>query len=124
MTDPLKYEKESFVAPKGLEVEQYDENGKTIYGFLLNVPAGNSSIVKVAYMLPQVMDVNKPIQNYALEIFKQPGTDSDHFDFSLSYPDSLRVIHTTTGLANKKNTLSSGMQLHADKNFEVDFAKK
>lgn len=124
VTDPLIYERKGFQPPAGLEVEHYDEAGKTIYGFLVNIPSGKSKVVKILYAFPKKIDLSKPILRYNLTFFKQPGSEGDPFAFSLDYPNSLRVINATAGLNNASSSLSYINYLNTDQHFQVDFAKQ
>lgn len=124
VTDPLTYEKKGFIPPSGFEIEHYDENGRSIYGFLVNIPAGEGRKVKASYILAQKFDLSKPLQRYSMHILKQPGTDTDPFAFSIDYPDSFHVINATAGFSNAVQTMSYIDYLRGDQTLAIDFAKK
>src|SRR3989344_4738278 len=81
ITDPLIYEAKNFIKPLGLEIERYDQSGKTIYGFLMDVKAGKSKKVKIEYDLFQSIPLGSQPFSYNLQIFKQPGIDSYPYSF-------------------------------------------
>jgi len=92
VTDPLIYEAKNFVKPLGLEVERYNQSGKTIYGFLVSVEAGKEKSIEIKYSLSQKIPSDLTAFSYNLAVFKQPGTDNYPYSFSISYPKRLRVI--------------------------------
>jgi len=115
ITDPLIYEAKGFIAPLGLELEKYEQSGKTIYGFLVNVKAGKSKSIKIEYVLSQKISLEPQTFSYLLRIFKQPGIDSYPYSFSLTYPKSLRII---------RGSSSSSLDLATDKELKIDFVQK
>jgi len=86
VTDFYQYEAPGFHPPDGLEVDKTEEEGKTIYGFVILVPVQSTKTVAVSYRLADKLDINNPLVKYNLYVFKQPGMDNDFYYFSLSYP--------------------------------------
>jgi len=115
ITDPLIYEAKNFIKPLGLELEKYDQSGKTIYGFLINVKAGTSKTIEIKYTLSQKAPVELSAFSYSLRVFKQPGTDNYPYSFSLTYPKDLKII---------KGSASNSLDLVTDKELKIDFAQK
>ncbi|MBI1982226.1 MAG: DUF4012 domain-containing protein [Candidatus Levybacteria bacterium] len=114
VTDPLVYEKAGFVPPNGLEVEETEEQGKSIFGFLVAIPAQSSKTVEIVYVLPP-----KPLPDvfsYSLWVFKQPGTEDDPYSFSLSYPEGFKLL--------KGAPLRGAKNLAEDINFKIDLLSK
>lgn len=113
VVDPLLYEKKGFVPPNGLEVEEEEESGKTMFGFLIIIPSQSSKTVIISYALPQ-----KPFSSafsYSLWVFKQPGTEEDPYSFSLSYPEDFKTL--------KGEKPSFTKNLAEDINFKIDLVK-
>jgi hypothetical protein len=75
-TDYLLYERPDFNPPPGLEVDSVDELGKTLFGFLVTVPAGAFKTIAITYFSPTIMDVNAQTISYDVLFSKQPGTDA------------------------------------------------
>ncbi len=123
VTDPLVYEAKNFKAPLGLEVEKVNEQNKTIYGFFVNVPAGNITKVKLKYVLP---DNISSLSNfsYNIKIFKQPGIDVLPYSLFLTYPDFLNVVKNTDAIITGKENISYSKEIVGDKNLIINFAKK
>lgn len=115
ITDPLIYEAKNFVKPLGLELEKYDQSGKTIYGFLVNIEASKSKTIEIKYALPQKISLGSQAFSYNLRIFKQPGIDSYPYSFHLVYPNNLRVAN---------GSASSIFDLATDRELNVDFVQK
>ena len=123
ITDPQIYENKNFSPPSKLEIEKYDQNGKTIYGFLTNVPINALQTITFNYTLSNQALVSSSVLNYDLRIFKQPGTDEYPYDFSITYPSGFRVISTSDGTDNNGRVVYSG-NLNKDKDISISFAKK
>ena len=115
ITDPLVYEAKNFVPPANLEVAQEQEQGKTIYGFLLIVPANTTKKITVTYVLPQKISLDKPAFTYHLRVFKQPGTDADPYSFRITYPSVFRIVD---GKSEYKTALLQDMD------FNITFAAR
>lgn len=91
ITDPEIYEAKNFAPPKDLEIESYNQGGKSIFGFLLTVPKNQRLTVTIDYSLSNEVSPHFKSLTYNLKFFKQPGI-SYPFEFSLSFPDSFRAI--------------------------------
>ncbi len=124
VTDPLIYEAKNFKPPVGLEVEKTSEENKTIYGFMVNIPAGQIVKVKVKYNLVRKAPLDGNIFSYNLKLFKQPGIDSMPYSFSLSYPNSLNVVNVSEGIRKENGKLFYSKKITGDENILIDFAKK
>lgn len=123
ITDFLVYEKKNFRPPAGLEVEKYDEKGKTIYGFLVIVPSKKSKKIVFNYTLPRKIPVRSPLSVYSLRIFKQPGTENYPFDFIVSYPTSVTISSSQNAdKVNGKIVISK--TLVSDENIELNISRK
>lgn len=123
ITDSQVYENKNFSPPKKLEIEKYDQNGKTIYGFITTVPINALQTITFDYNLPNQAAVSAPVLNYSLKIFKQPGTDEYPYDFSFTYPTGFRVVSVSDGAENSGRVVYSG-SLNQDKEILINLAKK
>lgn len=123
ITNPQVYENKNFSSPSKLEVEKYDQNGKTVYGFLVNVSINALETISVEYILPNQVDVSSSVITYNNHVFKQPGTDEYPYDFSVTYPSSFRVVSTSDGVDNNGRVVYSG-SLNSDKDILINLAKK
>lgn len=124
VTDFHRYEDPGFSAPHGLEINGYNQSGKSIYGFLVTIPAESTYTIKVKYRLSQKLDTGKPLLRYNVRVFKQPGTEGDPFSFQLSYPGNYRVINASQGFSGDKGTMYYLNYLTTDQYLQVDFAKQ
>lgn len=124
VTDPQVFEAKNFTPPKELEVERAEENGKTIYGFLVIVPQDSFKTIKISYLLPKSIVSDTSSFAYSLRVFKQPGTDSYPFNFSLSYPLQYNIVSMSKGVSKKEGMLSLLKELSSDDEILINFAKK
>lgn len=122
--DPIVYEKKNFVPPTGLEVEKVDQNGKTIYGFLVTVDAQILKTIELNYKLIQKLDLTKSSFVYSLKIFKQPGIDNIPYSFSLNLADGLSAVNLPSEMTviDKKIILSK--DLKKDMELNIILAKQ
>jgi hypothetical protein len=123
ITNPQVYENKNFSPPSKLEVEKYDQNGKTIYGFLTNIPFGALQTIAFNYSLSGQVLISSPVLNYDLRIFKQPGTDEYPYDLSFTYPSNFRVVSTSSGTNGDGRVVYSG-SLNSDKEISINLAKR
>lgn len=105
ITDPKIYEAPYFVTPKGLEVEKTEEEGKTIYGFLITVPEGGYLTVSLAYQLGDTVSLKSQSAIYSLKLFKQPGTDSIPYLLDVAYPKSFLLLSGTKGFTTSNSVV-------------------
>ncbi|MCL5113802.1 MAG: DUF4012 domain-containing protein [Patescibacteria group bacterium] len=124
ISDPKIYEQKGFKKPEGLEIEEKEEEGKSVFGFLVEVKKGSLKKVTINYVFPQKLNLEKQNFTYGLKIFKQPGTEEYPYRFSLSYPSSFSVFEPPTGFKTLDNTISTSEILTQDRDFELDFSKK
>lgn len=124
VTDAKTYEAKGFVAPQGLEVYANTEEGKQLYGFFVTVPEEQHVQVTVSYTLSQTVDLTQPTFSYEGLLFKQPGTDSYPYSFSLAYPSGYGVLSVPTGMHDTGSTISFTKNFSQDIPFTLEFSKK
>ncbi len=121
VTDFLLYEKKDFIPPPGLEADQYEEEGKSVFGFLTVVPSNAVKNITVEYTFPNPS--LKDSFSYSLSVFKQPGTEEYPFELSLSYDSSINSFSIPPGFVKKGNTIKAGTILRTDEQYLFDFSK-
>jgi Protein of unknown function (DUF4012) len=124
ITDPSLYKAPGFVPPQELEVEKTTEQGKTVVGFLVVVPVGQSKRVSLTYSVPDVVNTNEPTFTYNLKIFKQPGTQDDPYALFLTYPSTFRLVQSDKGLSDVGGKLAYSVYLTGDKDIKATFSKR
>lgn len=123
VTDFQIYEDKNFKPPRGLEVEKINQDKKTIYGLLVNVPVEKLVKVKIKYEFPgSISGLNS--FSYNLKLFKQPGIDSLPYSFSLEFPSKFNVISTTDGINREGGKVMYSEKIVEDKNLIINFAGK
>lgn len=113
ITDFHKYEAPGFHPPEGLEVDQAEEEKKTIYGFIITVGIKTTKTITIAYQLANPVNINNVIRKYNLYVFKQPGINEDSYSFSLIYPTTHKT--QTNG--------TPAIKLSTDKDIAIDLSK-
>ncbi len=124
VTDFLVYEKKGFIPPVGLEVEKTEENGKTLYGFLVITNPLTTRSITIDYDYAQKIDTSKPVFGYSFAYFKQPGTDSYPFTFSLTYPPSFKLLSGPSFITTSETNANFLTTMAKDTSFIMKFSKK
>lgn len=122
--DPIIYEKKNFVPPTGLEVNREDQNGKTIYGFLVNTDAQILKTIEADYRLLQKLDLKKSSFSYSLKIFKQPGIDNLPYSFSLSLAEGLSVVDLPSEATTVDKKIIFSKDVKKDLELNITLAKQ
>lgn len=122
--DPAQFSQKTFLPPTELEVEKSQESGKILYGFLITIPTGQTKKVAITYNLPNAINADRAIFNYDLKLFKQPGTENDSYTFSLSYPDSFKLLKATPDISDVGGKIIYSTNLSQDLNPQANFTKK
>jgi len=123
ITDSAVYEAKNFVASKKLEIENYQEGNKSIFGFLINVPKGKEKSVSIDYSINKKISLDAPSFSYDLKFFKQPGVDSIPYNFSLSVPSSYRAVNLSQGI-NIGEKITFSKKITRDFDLSLEFAKR
>lgn len=113
ITNPQDYEAEDFKAPAGLEIEEYNQNNKTIFGLFLNIKSNSKQEITISYVLPKKLNTDSNF-SYNQTVFKQPGS-AFNYNFSLSYPQGHGIL---------KGDPKISKEIKSDLNFIIDLVKK
>ena len=109
-TNPSVYESKDFTPPQKLEVEKYNQNGKSVSGFYISVPQGERMVIDVSYNIQTLPSISTLSDfSYNLHFFKQPGIDPYPFKTSISYPSYFKTSSITS------------FQGNTDRDFELGF---
>jgi len=123
VTSSRVYSSDRFVPPVGLEVEQETLYGRSVFGFLLNVPQGNKKTVTLRYSVPAPSALPEEFE-YVLRVFKQPGTDYDPYRLTFQYDPSLSVVHAPAFASRGRNTMQVTRVLSEDIMVPLQFIKQ
>ena len=124
VTDPSIFTASGFTPPPGLEVDQETEEGKTVIGFFFIVPESTTRTVSVTYRSPSGIDPNAVAFDYNLKVFKEPGTQNDPYQMSLTYPSTIAVLSSSNGFTNVGGKLIYEGPLSQDEDITASFTKK
>jgi len=124
ITDPAVYEAKNFIAPQALEIEKTQEEGKDVYGFLVNVSEQSSLTVQVAYTLAQKVSVSNPTLAYSLKLYKQPGIEFLPYSLHIDYPTSFTLLTSPSAATKGNGTTSLVTHVASDSLFNFSFTQK
>lgn len=122
IADPTIYEAENFKAPQGLEIEKTQEENKTIFGFLVEIPAGEIVRIKLKYTLKNETESNG--FSYSLKLFKQPGVDSIPYSLSFFYPANLAPVGLSERMVEQDGKVSYSEKIVKDETLTVNLSPK
>ena len=105
-----------------LMVEQGEESGKTVYGFLVEVPPANKKVVSVSYQLADLWSAQTD-GLYKLVLQKQIGAQNDDYFLSLSYPDSWEAVQIPKEAKKTTGKVEYSQPLTTDKILTFKFRK-
>ena len=124
ITDPAEFSRDNFVPPQGLEVENYKDSGKTVFGFLVNIPINSLKNVAIEYTLPQNLTLTRISNTYSLKIFKQPGVDSFPLDLNINFPKKIAYIRGDISMKKNGNSISKQINVTRDQVINFYFSPK
>lgn len=124
VTDPSIFTASGFTPSPGLEVEESEEEGKSVFGFFFIVPQGTTRTVSITYRSPSEVDENAIAFTYNVRLFKQPGAGNDPYQLSLSYPNNFTVVSNDKSFTNVGGKLVYNAQLSQDRTLTAQFSKK
>lgn len=97
-----------------LTVEQTEELGKTVYGFLVEVPPANKKVVSIYYQLRDLWE-SQTEGLYKLIVQKQIGAQNDDYFLSFSYPESWGAVQVPPEAKKTTGKVEYGQPLTTDK---------
>jgi hypothetical protein len=123
ITDKNTYSAKDFVPPSGIEVEQTQEQGDAVYGFLVSVPTGETKTVTAKYTIPPTVNINRSVINYSLKIIKQPGTEDDPYSLTLEYPAGFKLFQSSPTASDVGGKTVYNGNLSADQIINIALSK-
>lgn len=124
ITDPAVFSSAGFRPPVGLEIEKTQVHGKSVYGFVIIVPAMSSQKISIYYSQKNVYKPDQPLFTYDLLLFKQPGAESSPYALTLSYPPGFRILDKIDKLSDLGGKIVIQDSFSEDKNIKIKFSKK
>lgn len=122
VTDFRVYENKNFKPKEGLEIDQSAEDGKEVFGFVLETPQNSERTIEITYINGQKIPDSTTVQ-YSLLFIKQPGTPAYPFEIKMTYGDnySPKKIENAT---LKKNSILISKTVAGDDLFELELIKR
>lgn len=97
--------------------------GKSVFGFLVEVPVRSQKILEIKYELPLVDETNRKQKTYLLMLQKQPGAYPSEYNLTFSYPKDLIPLRVLPSAVVGENQLLITSQLTRDRVFQIDLAR-
>ncbi len=123
ITDPSVYEAKDFKPPDKLELNRYDQNGKTIFGFLDNVSKNQKQNLEISYEFSKKLSQPSSF-SYNLRVFKQPGVDRYPFSFSFSFPNSYTLTNVIKNITLGNGKIIVKKDVSSDFDLNFNFSQK
>ncbi len=124
VTNPSLFSSQLFRPPQQLEVDRAQQNGKTLFGFLLIVPAGSKKTVSISYTIRTDSAVNTSAIGYNLWTFKQPGTEADPYVLNIVSPPSYTVLDKSAIGKEQDGVITFLSDMSQDREFSLQLTKK
>jgi hypothetical protein len=99
-------------------VDEFEESGKTVFGFWLIVKPGQTKSVVLKYSVPLA---GAAAGNYNLFWQKQSGTGGDLINFSFKLPNDASAVSYSSGLQRLGGNLVLNSDLSVDREIDIGF---
>lgn len=107
----------------------YEEDGYKVIAGWFNIPIKETATLEIKYRIERGENssdfiLKKTDSHYKIDIdiYKQPGSRKDAYNFSLTYPDSW-VIESSDGLTRIENNVNRRFELFSDQHFYVSWQR-
>lgn len=124
ITDQDIFTLRSFIPPAGLEIENSELLGKTIYGFFVSIPLQSTKTITVNYRIADALNTQASAFHYKLLLYKQPGTENNPYTLTFSYPPDYQIVNATKDIVDLGGKFTYETDIKTDKNVNVSFSKK
>ncbi len=111
------------------EYDIYEENGYKVVAGWFNIPTEETLTLELKYRVEKGPEdkeffISKTDTHYemGINIFKQPGSRKDAYNFSLSYPEEW-VVESSEGLTRIENNLNRRFELSSDQYFFISWQR-
>ncbi|MBP6976050.1 DUF4012 domain-containing protein [Candidatus Dojkabacteria bacterium] len=107
----------------------YEEDGYKIIAGWFNIPIKETYTLEIKYRIERGENssdffIQKTDSHYKLDldIYKQPGSRKDAYNFSLTYPDTW-IIESSDGLTRIENNVNRRFELASDQHFYISWQR-
>lgn len=109
------------------EIDTEEDRSKSVFGFLLHIPARSQKIASVTYELGGLMSIAKGLNTYNLRVIKQPGTHEDPLTITINYPSFLNPNDISapqeSRIIKAPKTININSNLKNDREFTIEFLR-
>lgn len=74
------------------KIDESQEFGKQVFGFLVEVPAGQKQVIKVVYRPKAKLNLKKSSASYLFLWQKQPGINQEPISLEINFPQSIQPV--------------------------------
>ncbi len=99
-----------------------EEHGKSLFGFLFEIPYKTKSKIEIKYELDRPVDLSKKLTSYLLLLQKQSGAYPSSYTLSFLYPENLVPVRVIPSAVVGDKQLLVTAKLDRDLIFQVDLA--
>lgn len=96
--------------------------GRTVYTGEISINPGAEKVA-AEYTLPQKLEIANQTGSYLLKVNKQPGSESEEFNWQLNYPFGWDLISKIKGADTTRRQINVKETLDNDQTFELLFKK-
>ncbi|MBU2577409.1 DUF4012 domain-containing protein, partial [Patescibacteria group bacterium] len=95
-------------------------SGKSIFGFLVEVPIKTSRKIEINYELPQQIDFSNKLVSYLILSQKQPGAHLSTYNLEVRYPKDFVPVRVIPSAVVEEDRLLISSKLNKDLIFQID----
>lgn len=103
--------------------EVSEEGGKSVHGFLVEVPIMSQKRLEINYELPKVLAFDQKVATYLFVAQKQPGAFPSNYSYIFSYPPGVIPLRVIPSAVVGDNQLLVSQQFTRDLIIQVDLAR-
>lgn len=100
-----------------------EEHGKSLFGFLLEVPIKSQKKIEISYELPDKFDFTGRVSSYLLLAQKQSGAYPSNYTLNFLYPPNLVPLRVIPSAIIDGQKLLVTRKFNQDLVFQVDLAR-
>ena len=120
---PSVFESAAFIPPAGIEVEQRQLNGKTLFGLLITVSPQSTKRIQFKTAQSRKLITNDSTFAYDLMLVKQAGLSLSPYIIRVDPPNSFKLLFSSLGESLDKNSPIFPLSIDSDTRLEASFTK-
>ncbi len=106
------------------KVTNFSDYGRSGFSMLLELLPKEQKTLTIEYVLATPLSFKENQTAYKMEVFKQPGTNKDPFEWNLTYPINLKLETNSTSGESSQQEINFSTDLNKDRVFLLNFLLK